>query len=137
MRWYFGRRWYLATQLFFNFSLVLNNIASIVVVAQCLDNFFALIFRSSVALELLPATRLLEAAQPGVDPFGPRADLLLSAGYLFVVLFVLPLGFLNLDDNVHCQRVTMYVSSFVLCIFVAYFCQRPDKVRARAMSMLV
>lgn len=158
--WYFGPRWYYATLVLFNVSLVLGNLASIVVSAQVrrrpvrrkwlrewsdtvlvpprargsqtLDNLIVFVMGRSFAVAYAGSRlHLLAATRTGVDIFGEH-DLMLTLGYVLVALSILPLCLANLEENAALQRYTMIGCFIVLAIFGVYFINQPDKVRGGA-----
>lgn len=121
----FPKPLYLFTVCVLIFSFMSNNIAAIVVSAQVMDSTLIAIAHKTCALVVLagagntsahgPFTCLSEIEGEISDsPFGN--DYVISIGFLVVMAAVVPLGYLNLDENMWVQ-----VGGIVLlaaCVFV-------------------
>eukprot|EP01113_Clastostelium_recurvatum_P011973 TRINITY_DN1616_c0_g1_i3.p1 TRINITY_DN1616_c0_g1~~TRINITY_DN1616_c0_g1_i3.p1 ORF type:complete len:544 (-),score=152.42 TRINITY_DN1616_c0_g1_i3:105-1541(-) len=103
-RFYFGHRGHVASQVFINVSLQCLNIASIIIAAQVMDDTVIAIFHKTCGVSLHPSPGWLctSRTSSGVSPFDGNI-MLITAGYLATLAFTIPLGLLNLDDNVYIQ----------------------------------
>jgi len=72
------------------------------------------IFKRTFAVEFFPNVGWAEASQPGsgLSPFG--SAIVLSLGYIIVLMLTIPLGYFNLDNNIIVQ-VRMHGSVFQFC----------------------
>jgi amino acid permease len=123
VRFYFGDSWYLVAHLAFNLSMQSINVASIVVSAQALDNLFIFVFGNTYALQLLPQLDLLSSTTGGEDVFGGAT--VISLGYIVLLALVVPLGFLDLSENVRYQSYSFWLSIAILMQFIYHFSSRP------------
>jgi len=104
-RFYFGRKGHIISQIFINAALQATNIAGIVISSQVLDSMFVHLFHNTCGLEIHPRFFHWECVSTGTQdesPFG-NAFMLFTIGYLVVMAVVIPLGYLNLDDNIIIQ----------------------------------
>lgn len=122
-----------ATQLLYNFSLQVKTMASIVISAQVMDKFCVWAFGTVHALQVYPvfsrvtddASHIIPFEALGADAF------VITAGYLLSVLMFMPLGLLNMDENIIFQWVAGAIMAVVLCEFGTHFAAsdlQPDAV---------
>ena len=76
------------------------NVASIIVSAQVMDQFFVFLFKKSFALQLYPFS--IVTATDTSEMFGDYG-VIISLGYLVCLVLCMPMGFLNLDENIYFQ----------------------------------
>ncbi|KAM9967599.1 hypothetical protein ACTFIW_001683 [Dictyostelium discoideum] len=102
-RFYFGKVGYIIAQIFINVALQATNIASIIVCAQVMDNTVDAIFKKTCGLQAYPAIEWIcvSGASSESSPF--PGYMFFTIGYLIVLVIIIPLGFLNLDDNIIVQ----------------------------------
>eukprot|EP00043_Microstomoeca_roanoka_P018373 m.196087 g.196087 ORF g.196087 m.196087 type:complete len:595 (+) comp16812_c0_seq2:200-1984(+) len=110
---YYGQRWYIAFQLFYNISLQVSNIAAMIISAQVLDRFIHKIAGGSYALqyEEWPPSFIAytgHAEHPWCrDEVTERGchDLqsVISIGFIVCMVVCIPFGYLNLDENMWFQ----------------------------------
>lgn len=95
-----------------------QNVANIVMVAQVMDQTILSIAKQVCALELNTFTGVCigdSSASEGSDSlFG--SSFVFSSGYLVVLIVSIPLGIMNLDDNIGIQIGGMVLT--LMCIFV-------------------
>lgn len=102
---FFGRAGYWTVQLFLNLSLLSINLVSILVSAQVMDLILIRLFGATGALEFYPHPGWAWShSDAAVSPFG--SAYVISLGLLMVVVLVIPMGYLNLDDNMIVQLGT-------------------------------
>ncbi|GAM23877.1 hypothetical protein SAMD00019534_070520, partial [Acytostelium subglobosum LB1] len=124
VRFYFGKWGYLFAQVFINVALQATNVASIIVCAQVLDSMFIYLFGKTCGLELYPqafhwtcADKLTQSSSPFTDMY-----MLFTFGYLVVLVVIIPLGFLNLDDNIIVQIGAFIMMLVITSSWVVMFC---------------
>jgi hypothetical protein len=97
-------------QVFLNLSLVSQVLVSIIVSAQVCDLLIFRIFSKTGALQFYPHFGWIWAEtldkETGV-PF-PSSIYVLSLGVVAVIVIVIPLGYINLDDNIIVQVVLSF-----------------------------
>ena len=114
-----------ATSGLLNFSLTALNVSSIIVCAQTMD-FMFVSFGWSGALEWYPHFQFVEATKTSSlsTPFTQSAggfEGFISLGYLVVMTLSIPLGFMNLDDNIIIQIFSAFVTVGITVIWVVIF----------------
>lgn len=119
---YLGKPLYLCSMFFFLLNIQLNNIGSIIVSTQQMDWTIMAFGAPSYALELFPDpgfVRTPNVSSINLDdsPFGDAY--VISIGFLIVLAATVPLGYLNLDDNIWVQIICCGL--LVLFVFVAWF----------------
>ena len=115
-----------ATSGLLNFSLTALNMSSIIVSAQTLD-FMCVAFGWSGALEWYPDFKFVEATHGSSlsTPFTQSAsgfEGYISLGYIILMIISIPLGFLNLDDNIIIQVFSAAATLAITLIWVIIFC---------------
>jgi len=108
VRFFFGRKGHIISQLFINVALQATNIAGIVVSTQVMDSMFVDLFHRSCGIAVYPKFEwyCVTAESSSESPFG-RDVMLFTIGYLVVMAVIIPLGYLNLDDNIIIQVAAM------------------------------
>jgi amino acid permease len=117
---FMGHRSYIITQSFLFLSLQSLNIASIVISAQALDQAFVhgLGFSCGAGYHFADPSADHAVAYWGAwctdhrgqdSPFGSHA-IVVSFGYAAAAFFAVPLGILNLEDNINVQIVCMFLT---------------------------
>ena len=124
---YLSKGLYWTSMVFFLLNLQLNNIGSIIVSTQQMDWTIIACGVPSYALELYPnfsfvGTPVVNASANQTinlddSPFGD--SYVISLGFLIVLAATVPLGYLNLDDNIWVQIICCGILVFV--VFVAWF----------------
>ncbi|EGG18059.1 hypothetical protein DFA_06726 [Cavenderia fasciculata] len=105
VRFYFGKWGYYIAQVFINIALQATNVASIIICAQVMDSMFIFMFKKTCGLEAYPHVRWVceTVASSNSSPFNSEYYMFFTLGYLVVLVLIIPLGFLNLDDNIIVQ----------------------------------
>jgi hypothetical protein len=109
-------------------------VASIVSSAQLIDSLIVAVSPNSTtyALQLYPSPGVVSWTEPIVigdscggelTPFQDSPALLITAGYAALTIFILPLGFQTLSDNVVLQTASFFLIMLLLCEFVRQFLQ--------------
>lgn len=123
----FGKWGFYLTMGMFVLSLQSVNVASIVESAQTMDLTIIRIFGKSCALEFAPDVAFIchDGFGTGVSPFG-SGKYVISAGFVVVLLMAVPLGYVNLDDNIGVQKGA-FIILVVICIewFVWFLYRAP------------
>jgi len=117
---YLGRPLYWLSMFFFLLNMQLNNIGSIIVSTQQMDWTIMACGVPSYALELAPNFTFVatknQTANLDDSPFGDAY--VISIGFLIVLAATVPLGYLNLDDNIWVQIICAFILGGV--VFVAW-----------------
>jgi hypothetical protein len=134
VNYYFGRKWYIASQIGLNGALQCLNIVSVIQSAQVMDNLISVIFGTSLGLNLTPFQGRFEqngktSDIPGSTDFlsffntnaldngnAWGCHVVLSAGFLITAAMAIPCGRWNLDDNMYIQTVAFVLT--ILCWLV-------------------
>jgi amino acid permease len=123
---FLGHRWGLVAQFLFIVCLMSQLISTIVETAQGSDAFLAYLFGTSHGVELFP---VMSVKSMGGDCNVTLADdcvklsdpldnsIIFSLGYILVAVLILPMCFMNLDDNMSYQ----FGSFSATLIFIAVF----------------
>lgn len=138
VKYYFGRNWYVASQIGLNGALQSLNIISVIQSAQVMDAAISKIFGATCGLNLTPfqsvwadssgsehnlahSTDFMSCVNMAdVDQGNPwGCHIVLSAGYLLVAALAIPCGRWNLDDNMIIQVVAFIITVAFWCIWVA------------------
>lgn len=137
VKYYFGHRWYVASQIGLNGALQSLNIISVIQSAQVMDAAISSIFGTTCGVNLTPFTgvwtddtgphNLAHSADffscvnlADVDQGNPwGCHIVLSAGYLLVAAMAIPCGRWNLDDNMVIQVVAFVLTVAFWIIWVA------------------
>lgn len=144
VRFYFGRKWFIASQIILCCRLQVANVIAIIMSTQVLDNFVSAIFGQSCALNLTPfgnlwfdphASHLITV--PGSrdifscvntkdlnagNPWG--CHVVISFGFILTTAMALPSSRWNLDENVVIQTVAFIITAIcwslwiVVCIMI-------------------
>jgi amino acid permease len=113
-----SRRWYLLFQFVLNCSLQLVNVASIVVTVQVMDSSLVAIFGRTCALVANAhhgGFACVEKESRSASPFGD--DIVISLGFLVVLVCVVPLSFWNIEDNIMVQIGAFFILIAIGCVW--------------------
>jgi len=121
-RFFLGKRGHIIAQIFINASLQCLNIASIIISAQVMDDCIIAIFKRScgIAIHPDPGWMCVIREGTGVSPFDGNI-MFITAGYLVTLAFVIPMGLLNLDDNVYIQVFALFFLVVVITNWIVTF----------------
>lgn len=137
VQYYYGRNWYIVFQVFYNLSMQASNIAAMVISAQVVDMFVNKVGGHSYALDFEHMKIARTVRGLGGDPEklawcdttwhsngsnfvdcgAAQSTWVISLGYLICMGICIPFGYLNLDDNMWFQ----WVSVIGLIVFTAEF----------------
>eukprot|EP00026_Physarum_polycephalum_P003313 Phypoly_transcript_03323.p1 GENE.Phypoly_transcript_03323~~Phypoly_transcript_03323.p1 ORF type:complete len:556 (+),score=48.61 Phypoly_transcript_03323:797-2464(+) len=122
-RFYFGKKGHIVSQIFINTALQATNIAGIVISSQVLDSMFVHLFHNTCGLELHPRLFHWDCVSHDTQDESPFGDafMLFTIGYLVVMVVVIPLGYLNLDDNIIIQVAALIFLVAVIVDWIATF----------------
>merc|ERR1711871_713808 len=131
VKYYFGRNWYIASQVGLNGALQSLNIISVVQSAQVMDVAISAIFGKSCGLNLTPFQNEWTADNI-TTPIGSSTEffscfdttdlseghawgchIILTFGFILTAAMAIPCGIYNLDDNMIIQQVAFLLT--VLC----------------------
>ena len=106
MKHYCTRRWYVLISLFYQLSLTITNLSLIIQSIQVMDFAIVAIADRTCAVPELYPTPSFHCPPPSHDLITPfEADVwVIPLGLFFTALIVIPLGLVNLDDNVKVQK---------------------------------
>lgn len=138
VKYYFGPRWYAASQVGLNGALQCLNIVSVIQSAQVMDNLLSVIFGNTVGLNLSPFQGIW-TDDSGKDhniagsssfwsvvntndlsagnPWG--CHVILSAGFVLTACMAIPCGRWNLDDNMIIQTVAFFLTIGCWLVWIA------------------
>lgn len=116
-KWFF---W--LTVVLFNAALIALNIGSIITAAQSID-FLAAYLGWDGALQLYPKAGFVAVSSGGMasTPFGNDV-IVISLGYMLILLLGGGLSFLNLDENVFLQTASFLFNILILGIWIVMWC---------------
>jgi hypothetical protein len=84
------------------------NMAAIIISAQTMDATLIRIFHWTCGLEIHPHFGFIVATTNSNGNASPFPDVyLITLGFLIVFALTIPLGYVNLDDNIIVQKVTL------------------------------
>jgi len=122
-KYWFAPWAYWSTQVLLNLSLLALNVSNIIVSAQTMDFTLVALFDYSCAIELLPHPGFVHVSEAG-SSISPFSGIVVSLGFVIVLLLTIPMGYFNLDDNMWLQQgafvLTLAIVLQWLCEFV-YF----------------
>jgi hypothetical protein len=109
------------------FVFFTQNLANILVTAQTMDNMFITSVGKTCAIVLDPSASqhflcIADADKDGSSdsPFGQAT--VFSLGYAITLLLAIPLGILNLDDNIGIQIGGMLLTFMCVAVWIFNFC---------------
>jgi hypothetical protein len=127
-----GGKWYAAEETIFVLSCMVQACTAIVQVAQCIDSMLGSFFlQQTFALQLWPSLELLTwsgascrhlssaAADtlPECTPFYDGGPVIISLGYILVVLFFLPMSMRHLNETIWFQVAAFWAMFFLVLVF--------------------
>jgi len=113
INFYFGSVLHVLGQVFLYGAVQSNAIQSIVLSSQTFDNIIAEIFGKSCALTAKATWICVGKRLTDPSPFGDT-PVLLTVGFLFVIIFSIPLAIIDLDNNIGVQ-VGSFCITALLC----------------------
>eukprot|EP00045_Choanoeca_perplexa_P012175 m.131850 g.131850 ORF g.131850 m.131850 type:complete len:607 (+) comp15915_c0_seq3:277-2097(+) len=117
VRHYYGRTPYIIFQVFYNLSMQASNIAAMIISSKVLDKFIAKVGRHSYALDYIH-WEFIKTSGSSSHPWchgdvvdgecqGGELTWILSIGFLVCMAICIPFGYLNLDENMWFQWVSL------------------------------
>ncbi|CAG9461566.1 unnamed protein product [Pedinophyceae sp. YPF-701] len=124
-RHYYGRTGFLAAQVTYNLTIQATNVVAMIVSARVADSALRTFFRHSYGLEYgtFPpriVSTVADAAS-GAAQWPGGSQNIISLGYLLIMAMCLPLGLVNLEDNVMFNVYTGLVFFVLLAVFLVFF----------------
>ncbi|KAN0018195.1 hypothetical protein ACTFIU_010809 [Dictyostelium citrinum] len=120
-RFYFGKWMYLVSQLFINTSLIITNIASIIICSQVFDSLMVFIFKKTCGISFSNGwICVIENSSDGGSPFQDDY-MFITIGYLAILILVVPLAFFNLNDNIIIQIACVIIMLIIVISWVVIF----------------
>ena len=154
---YFGRNWYIASQVSLNGALMSLNIISVIMSAEVMDVLIAALFSKSCGLNLTPFALHFGLNQTVVDGStsflscidsadlsngnGWGCHVVLSLGYIVTAAMAIPCGAWNLDDNMLIQRGAFVTTAGCWVVWIVaslasgHTPSSPDAPTLRAINM--
>ena len=115
---------YLLAMLTLCASFFSQNLANILLTSQVMDETLIDLFGGTCAIQLYPALKPMCVLKSQLDSFtdSPFGDAyVISVGYAVVLAVCIPLGYLNLDDNIGMQVGGMLLTLVCVGVWVADF----------------
>lgn len=128
---FMGPMWGTVAQVMFVICLMSQCIASIIDTAQVLDGFVVYLFGTTYGLEVLPVPQFRswshrECNRDANEYCSPFQDgdvsVILTVGYMALTLLVLPMGCMNLNENIAIQIVSFTMLGLLTTVFVINYC---------------
>ncbi|EDQ87491.1 uncharacterized protein MONBRDRAFT_37937 [Monosiga brevicollis MX1] len=134
VRHYYGRTAYIIFQVFYNLSMQASNIAAMIISARVLDKFIGKIAGHSYALDYVH-WGFVKSTDDADHPWC-AGDLtsegcedltfVISVGFLICMAICIPFGYLNLDENMWFQWVSLAGLLLFTCEFFVQFILKLD-----------
>ncbi|EGC28531.1 hypothetical protein DICPUDRAFT_51794 [Dictyostelium purpureum] len=121
-RFYFGKWGYIIAQIFINVALQATNVASIIICAQVMDSTLIAIFKKTCGLQMAPHVEWICETSVSADSSPFSGYMFFTIGYLVVLVIIIPLGFLNLDDNIIVQIIAVILMFTLTTSWIVTFC---------------
>eukprot|EP00397_Hematodinium_sp_SG-2012_P034878 GEMP01037451.1.p1 GENE.GEMP01037451.1~~GEMP01037451.1.p1 ORF type:complete len:398 (+),score=36.11 GEMP01037451.1:496-1689(+) len=113
--YFLGVRWSRLTTFFLVSSLMVTNIASIIVSAQVVDQFLIRVLDETCGLEVTSFSWVCSSEVIGNSPFQTAV---ITKGFLFCLALAVPLGILNLEDNMIIQIIATFICFFCIAYWM-------------------
>ncbi|KAG0339982.1 hypothetical protein BG004_006592, partial [Podila humilis] len=132
---FFGKRYQAFVQAVCFLAVQTNNIASIVLCAQLFDNLLIRIFHRTCGIEICPNPSFVCVIEqlPTSSPF--TGVMIISAGVIVALALIVPLGLMNLSENIWIQMVSAtLILLIILQWIVTFFSHGIDTSRVPAVG---
>lgn len=132
---FFGKRYQALVQVICFLAVQTNNIASIAVCAQLFDNLLIRLFNRTCGIEIYPNPSFICVAEqlPTASPFS--GVMIISAGVVVSLALIVPLGLMNLSENIWIQMVSaVCILLVILQWIVTFFTHGLDPSRVPALG---
>ncbi|KAJ3180768.1 hypothetical protein HDU87_001881 [Geranomyces variabilis] len=116
---FYGRKWYYMMHIVLYGSLQSFNIASIISAAQTFDSFLITLTGQTCGYGISPLTGFICVSEQtnSNSPFGDNY-MLATAGFILLLVMVIPLISLNLNDNLIVQLFSVVYLGFIIFVWV-------------------
>ncbi|KAG0087777.1 hypothetical protein BGZ93_010748 [Podila epicladia] len=132
---FFGKRYQVLVQVICFLAVQTNNIASIAVCAQLFDNLLIRLFHRTCGIEIYPSPSFICVAEqlPTASPFS--GVMIISAGVIVALILIVPLGLMNLSENIWIQMVSaVCILLVILQWIITFFTHGLDTSRVPALG---
>eukprot|EP00294_Goniomonas_avonlea_P008686 CAMPEP_0114552744 /NCGR_PEP_ID=MMETSP0114-20121206/7284_1 /TAXON_ID=31324 /ORGANISM="Goniomonas sp, Strain m" /LENGTH=411 /DNA_ID=CAMNT_0001737633 /DNA_START=40 /DNA_END=1272 /DNA_ORIENTATION=+ len=129
---YYGKRGYIVAQIGLILCLMSQALSSMVATAQVMDQFLVFMFHKTFAIAFqnggnvfveFECTDAMKAAENCV-PFADDGHFVLTLGYILTLALIMPMGLMNLEDNIVIQYVSFIMLIAMLGEFIYHFLHR-------------
>jgi len=120
---YMGSGWYYVTVIFLILALLTMNVAAIIISAQGVDQALGSFQGKTCGLELSSFKIVCVEGSTSNSPFN---SIVISGGYALCLVVAIPLGILNLDDNILVQIISAGLSLFCIGYWMYELVPRAD-----------
>lgn len=124
VNFFFGTTGLVLAQIFINCALQCANVAAIIECSQVADSTVIAIFKKTCGVQIYPSFgwECVDVPQPSDSPFPDGHFYLFTVGFLIMMVIVIPMGLLNLDDNIIVQILADVFLVVVTGDFLVTFC---------------
>lgn len=133
VNFFFGTKGLVLSQIFINAALQCANAAAIIECSQVADTTIIAIFKKSCGLEIYPdafSWKCIHHASNSDSPFPTGHYYLFTIGFLIMMVLVIPMGMLNLDDNIIVQILAdIFLVVVTIDFLVTFFIHGLDTSR--------
>lgn len=138
VNFFFGTEGLVVSQIFINAALQCANIAAIIECSQVADTTVLAIFKKTCGVQLHPKAfvwHCIETKSDSASPFPDGEMYLFTVGFLIMMVLVIPMGMLNLDDNIIVQILAdIFLVVVTLDFFVTFIIHGLDLSRVPAIG---
>eukprot|EP01114_Cavostelium_apophysatum_P015929 TRINITY_DN4442_c0_g1_i1.p1 TRINITY_DN4442_c0_g1~~TRINITY_DN4442_c0_g1_i1.p1 ORF type:complete len:536 (-),score=111.56 TRINITY_DN4442_c0_g1_i1:48-1655(-) len=122
VRYYFGRVPYIFFQISMNICLQSLNIASIIVCAQSMDALIVFIFKKTFTLQFRPELGFFAGDATDFNNwYNVNGSFNITLGYVLIMILCIPMGMVNLDENIKFQWVSFAGLTVLMVDFIIFF----------------
>eukprot|EP00397_Hematodinium_sp_SG-2012_P037764 GEMP01040976.1.p1 GENE.GEMP01040976.1~~GEMP01040976.1.p1 ORF type:complete len:473 (+),score=50.51 GEMP01040976.1:259-1677(+) len=115
VEYFMGKTWYRVTVCYLVAALMTMNIAAIIISAQGVDQALVMGRGKTCGLELSTFSWICSSSAGVNSPF---TSAVITQGYLICLSLAIPLGLLNLDDNIVIQIISMFLCMFCIALWL-------------------
>ncbi|ORX55270.1 hypothetical protein BCR36DRAFT_321189 [Piromyces finnis] len=127
INFYFGKKMHVLGQIILYLALQSANISSIIYSAQTMDNFIINIFKKSCGIAVNNGSSssmfnlyCVDKMAKENSPFGDQF-MLVTLGYIATFIFIFPVGFMNLQDNINLQIISFLITMAIFAVWFILF----------------
>lgn len=135
VNFFFGKTGLILSQIFINAALQSANVAAIIECAQVADSTLIALFHKTCGLQIAPhfmEWHCISQESSADSPFADGTYYLFTIGFLIMMALVIPMGYLNLDDNIIVQIVADFFLVLITVDFTTTFIVHGLKERVPA-----